>query len=89
MSLCHIGKTTLLKLIKKIDELQSSYGVPPTLRSNLSEDNVTPEFASLWENVLSFNHKILKVDNMKPDYMQRNSKPVKQKYVHSSIIMEF
>ena len=35
MSLCHIGKTTLLKLTKKIDKLQSSYGVPPALRSNL------------------------------------------------------
>ena len=53
------GNVSLATMSKKIDHLQSRYGVPPVSRQNVSEDLIHPVFTSIWENVLSFKHKVL------------------------------
>ena len=53
------------KVMKTVDRLQSKYGVPPSSRENAAEDLIVSEFASIWDNILSFQHNVLKVDSDK------------------------
>ena len=53
------------KVVKTVDRLQSKYGVPPSSRENAAEDLIVSEFASIWDNILSFQHNVLKVDGDK------------------------
>ena len=53
------------KVVKTVDRLQSKYGVPPSSRENSAEDLIVSEFASIWDNILSFQHNVLKVDGDK------------------------
>ena len=43
-----------VKMSRKIDKLQSLYGVPPPDRKNVSQDLIFSEFSSIWDNVLFF-----------------------------------
>ena len=54
-----LGNDSLVKMSKKIDDLQSRYGVPPVGRQNASKDLIHPVFSDIWENVLSFKHNVL------------------------------
>ena len=50
-----LGNDSIATMSKKIDDIQSRYGVPPVSRQNASEDLIHPVFSDIWENVLSFN----------------------------------
>ena len=52
-------KLSPLKLSKVLDRLQLSYGVPPVLREDLSNDPIFSEFGSIWKNVFTFQYKVL------------------------------
>ena len=54
-----LGNDSLVKMSKKIDDLQSRYGVPPVGRQNASEDLFYPVFLDIWENGLFFKHNVL------------------------------
>ena len=86
MKLCPGDKISPLKLSRKVDYLQSVYGVPPSLPRDLSEDLIAPEFLAIWENVLSFKHHVLKSTTVEAKFQPR-SQP-KSKWSHTSIILE-
>ena len=54
-----LGNDSLATMSKKIDDLQSHYGVPSVNRQNVSEDLIHPVFSDIWKNVLSFRHNVL------------------------------
>ena len=60
------------KVVKTVDRLQSKYGVPPSSRENSAEDLIVSEFASIWDNILSFQHNVLKVDGDKKSTTSHN-----------------
>ena len=83
----YLGNISLATMSKKIDQLQSRYGVPPVSRQNVSEDLIHPVFTSIWENVLSFKHKML--DTAGNTFKTKTSKPKKMAFkFKSSVIME-
>ena len=83
----YLGNVSLATMSKKIDHLQSRYGVPPVSRQNVSEDLIHPVFTSIWENVLSFKHKVL--DTANNTLKTKTSKPKKMAFkFKSSVIME-
>ena len=73
-------------LSKKVDHLQSVYGVPQALRSNLAEDLIESEFSTIWKNVLSFKHNILESNNAEVN-VQPQAKP-KTVFSHRAVILE-
>ena len=75
-------------LSRKINKLQSMYGVPPSFRQEVSEDLICSEFLTIWENVLFFQHNVLKSFPIKANSIQFPQKSYKKKYHHTSIILE-
>ena len=64
------------------------YGVPPSFRQEVSEDLICSEFLTIWENVLFFQHNVLKSFPIKANSIQFPQKSYKKKYHHTSIILE-
>ena len=78
-------------IARKVANIQNKYGLPPPLfRSNLADDLIDPEFATLWDNVLWFGHKLLMktCDTTIITSYEITSKLTKRKYQRSSIILE-
>ena len=48
------------RMCKKVDQIQSKYGVPPADRQNYSDDLISSEFNSIWEHVFHFQHNVLR-----------------------------
>ena len=79
----------LVKLNRKIDDLQSKYGLPtPLLRNNTAGDLMCSEFATLWDNVLCFGFKIVETYKEDSDSIQVKQKSSKQKHNRSNIILK-
>ena len=51
---CQLSDQKIRKLCRKIDLLQSSYGVPPSHRKDTTDDLITAELAAIWDNVYFF-----------------------------------
>ena len=66
----------ITKMCRKIEFLQSSYGVPPSFRENTSEDLFTAEFAAIWENIFHFQHNVQKVSD---ESIKSVARPTQQK----------
>ena len=64
------------------------YGVPPSFRQEVSEDLICSEFLTIWENVLFFQHNVLKSFPIKANSIQFPQKSYKKKYHHTSIILK-
>ena len=64
------------------------YWVPPSFRQEVSEDLICSEFLTIWENVLFFQHNVLKSFPIKANSIQFPQKSYKKKYHHTSIILE-
>ena len=76
-----------MKLAKKIDQIQLKYSVPPSLRENLSDDGIHPEFSDVWKNVISFSQHVLEAPTSKFPFAQSYVKTRKPSYVHKSVIL--
>ena len=48
-------------LTRKIDKLQCFYGLPASHRQNTADDLISPEFASIWENLFVFNNQMSEI----------------------------
>ena len=82
-----IGSVSFAKMCRTIDQLQSTYGLPPSSRLNFREDLIVPEFAVMWENVYHFQHNILQ-DYSDTTKAIKSNKKSEKKYHHTSIILE-
>ena len=75
-------------MVRKLDNLQSVFGVPPVLEVNIAAKWIEPEFATIWENVLYFKHNVLKPKMFEKNGCPYLSRPLQAKYAHRSVILE-
>ena len=85
-------KMSLKKLCRHIDKLQSRYGVPPVVRCDVKDDNIFPEFSSIWTNVMSFQFNIIETYPVEmpiqSSFRSSKVKSTKPAYKHMSVILE-
>ena len=86
---CQLSAQKIRKLCRKIDVMQSNYGLPPSYRNDASQDLITEEIAAIWNNVYYFQHNILE-DLCDGNLSNAKSFPkvLKPKRIHKSIILE-
>ena len=71
---------------RKVDRLQSLYGVPNPKKSKFMESVLPSEFAAKWENLMCFRHNVLKPPIVQNTVVRSKPAPYKSKLKRQAVI---